>query len=138
MTKDWTYAELKQITIADLTMEYPGVPHDVLKEGWEIVQAFIHDVDNASEEELQESYADFLRTECGVDNVDLTPETEYNPNMKILSEYTNEIDRSAKVYRLDEGTFCVHFFEKEQAVRTTHYDHLQTAEDEAEDFILDK
>jgi hypothetical protein len=45
MTKDWTYKQAKEMGIAELTIEYAGVPHDhiILAQG--IIAQFISDVD---------------------------------------------------------------------------------------------
>lgn len=78
MTHDWTYADLKNITIDDLTIEYAGVPHNELLEAQELISAFMADVDGASDAELVDSYIDFLEVECGIDPVDLNVIRGYN------------------------------------------------------------
>lgn len=77
MCQDWTYAELKNITIDDITLAYAGVPHNNIKEAMAIISAFIADVDGADEQELTDSYMSFLE-ECGVDDVDLNVIKGYN------------------------------------------------------------
>jgi hypothetical protein len=45
LTKDWTYKQLQDMTIEDLTIEYAGVPHNELIEAQDIIKRFIDDVD---------------------------------------------------------------------------------------------
>lgn len=46
LMKDWTYQQLKEMSIEDITIEYAGVPHDDIVEAMSIIKAFIEDVDN--------------------------------------------------------------------------------------------
>lgn len=46
LMKDWSYEELKDMDIADLTMAYPGVPHNDIVEAMNIVKMFLKDVED--------------------------------------------------------------------------------------------
>lgn len=45
LCKDWTYSQLKDMSIEDITIEYAGVPHDQIVEAMDIIKRFIDDVD---------------------------------------------------------------------------------------------
>lgn len=69
--RDWTYEELKRMDIQDLTIEYPGVPHDALLEAKKYIDAFIADVEGATDRELVDCYTEYLLQEIGVTQEDL-------------------------------------------------------------------
>lgn len=46
MCKDWTYEELQNMDIADLTIAYAGVPHDDILQAKTLINQFIDDVDS--------------------------------------------------------------------------------------------
>lgn len=44
-TKEWTYEELKRMSVEDITVEYAGVPHNHIMDAMVIIKLFIEDVD---------------------------------------------------------------------------------------------
>lgn len=71
LCKDWTYEELKNMTLEDLMIEYAGVPYNEIKEAKHYIDAFIHDVDNSTDAELLESFTEYIAgkmDDSGVDN----------------------------------------------------------------------
>jgi hypothetical protein len=46
MCMDWTYEELIEMDVADLTLAYTGVPHNEILEAKTLINQFISDVDN--------------------------------------------------------------------------------------------
>ncbi len=69
--KDWTYNELKQTDVGDLMLAYPGVPYNEILEAQKYIDAFIADVEGASERELCDSYTEYLLNEVGISPEDL-------------------------------------------------------------------
>lgn len=65
--KDWTYDDLKSMDLSDLMIEYPGVRYDEIMEAKKYIDAFISDVDGASEKELMDSYMRYMVNDVGVD-----------------------------------------------------------------------
>lgn len=66
-SKEWTYDELKSMDLSDLMMEYPGVRYDEIMEAKKYIDAFISDVDSATDQELLDDFTQYMMDELGID-----------------------------------------------------------------------
>ena len=66
-SKEWTYDELKSMDLSDLMMEYPGVRYDEILEAKKYIDAFISDVNGATDQELLDDFTQYMTDELGVD-----------------------------------------------------------------------
>ena len=65
--KEWTYDELKSLDLSDLMNEYPGVRYEEIIEAKKYIDAFVADVDGATDQELLDDYTQYITDELGVD-----------------------------------------------------------------------
>lgn len=81
-SKEWTYDELKSMDLSDLMMEYPGVCYDEIIEAKKYIDAFLADVDGATDQELLDDFTQYMMDEIGVDldeeDVDINVIKGYN------------------------------------------------------------
>lgn len=66
-SKEWTYDELKSMDLSDLMMEYPGVRYDEILEAKKYIDAFISDVNGATDQELLDDFTQYMTDELGID-----------------------------------------------------------------------
>lgn len=80
-SKEWTYDELKSMDLSDLMMEYPGVCYNEIIEAKKYIDAFLADVDGATDQELLDDFTQYMIDEIGVDleeDVDINVIKGYN------------------------------------------------------------
>ena len=81
-SKEWTYDELKSMDLSDLMMEYPGVRYDEILEAKKYIDAFISDVNGATDQELLDDFTQYMTDELGIDiedkDVDINVIKGYN------------------------------------------------------------
>ena len=65
--QEWTYDELKSLDLSDLMNEYPGVRYEEIIEAKKYIDAFVADVDGATDQELLDDYTQYIIDELGVD-----------------------------------------------------------------------
>ena len=81
-SKEWTYDELKSMDLSDLMLEYPGVCYDEILEAKKYIDAFISDVNGATDQELLDDFTQYMTDELGIDiedkDVDINVIKGYN------------------------------------------------------------
>lgn len=81
-SKEWTYDELKSMDLSDLMLEYPGVRYDEIIEAKKYIDAFISDVNGATDQELLDDFTQYMTDELGIDiedkDVDINVIKGYN------------------------------------------------------------
>ena len=81
-SKEWTYDELKSMDLSDLMLEYPGVRYDEIIEAKKYIDAFLSDVNGATDQELLDDFTQYMTDELGIDiedkDVDINVIKGYN------------------------------------------------------------